>query len=795
MRINLRLKHLAVLLLVETAMSLLLAQGKVLIYGKITNSHGQPVELVSVAVKNSVRGTTSDSNGNYELKTGKQDSLNLVFTCLGYQSQERTIPCNDDYLLSVVMLPFSQQMDEVDVIEDRKETVRMNKIDAQSTQVVPDASGNAVEALITTLPGVSSTNEMSSQYSVRGGNFDENLVYVNGVEVYRPLLIRSGQQEGLSFINPALVSSISFSSGGFDAQYSDKMSSVLDIKYRKPTGFAASASVGLLGASAHLETLSKNGKFSQLHGIRYKRSTYLLNTLDTEGEYDPSYIDYQTLLTYKFNNNWSLSFLGNYSNNKYKFIPQTRETTFGTYNNSQKFIVYFEGWENDVFSSLTAATTLNYTPNLTSNYKLTLSSFSTNEKERYDILGQYRLHDIDSNTGEDTKGDSIKDIGIGGYMEHARNDLKIGVQSLSLSGSNILEDHYLRWGATFQTEKIDDDLTEWVFRDSSGYTLPTNSSSLQLYSYFRTQNDFRTYRIRGYVQDAFSTDKISLTYGVRYSYWTFNDEFIVSPRASIVYTPKEGHYIRFAAGRYVQTPFYKEIRNREGDLNKDIKSQKSLHFVLGYDYFFKMWERPFKCTVEAYYKKMRDLIPYDVDNVRIVYYGTNNSKGYAYGLESRLYGEFVPGVDSWIGVTLMKTEEKLDGMTSYVPRPTDQRYNFTMFFQDYLPGNPNYKSHLRMIFGGGLPAGVPNGDKSMIGMNRSRPYQRVDWGISRLITSNKMSEGVLKSLWIDFEVLNLFGINNTNSYFWVFDVESNEGYAVPNYLTGRRFNLKISAKF
>ncbi|MDA3854282.1 MAG: carboxypeptidase-like regulatory domain-containing protein [Bacteroidales bacterium] len=763
------------------------------IYGRISDTQGFPLELVSIAVKNSLRGTTSDSNGNYELENGLQDSLTLVFSRIGYLEVEHTLPCTADYGFSLSMSSTSQQIEGVTVEEDRIESVRMNKIDAKSSQIVPDASGSGVEALITTLPGVSTTNEMSSQYSVRGGNFDENLVYVNGVEVYRPLLIRSGQQEGLSFINPALVSNISFSSGGFDAQYGDKMSSVLAIQYRKPTGFAASASVGLLGASAHLETLSKDGKFSQLHGVRYKTSTYLLNTLDTDGEYDPSFVDYQTLLNYKFNSNLSLSFLGNYSYNQYNFVPQSRETKFGTYTDQRMLKIYFEGWENDIFSSFTGAATLDYTPNSTSSYKLSLSSFATNERERYDILGEYWLNEVDSDTGSDTYGDSIQNIGVGGYMEHARNDLRVNINSASISGSHVLDNHYLSWGTTVQTEQIKDNLTEWVFRDSSGFSQPQSKDTLKMYSYYRTDNNFNSVRLKGYVQDSYKADKISLNYGVRYSYWSFSNELVVSPRAAIVYAPDDTHFLRFATGRYVQTPFYKEIRNRDGELNKDIESQKSLHFVLGYDYFFKMWERPFKYTFEAYYKHMTDLIPYDVDNVRLEYYGDNMSKGYAYGFESRIYGEFVPGVDSWMGLTLMKTAEKIDGMDDYVPRPTDQRYNFTMFFQDYLPGNPNYKTHLRMVFGGGLPFGPPNGDKRQMTF-RSRPYQRVDWGLSRLVTSNKMAEGALKSLWIDLEVLNLFGIQNTNSYFWVSDVNGTQ-YAVPNYLTGRRLNIKVTARF
>jgi len=793
MRYKSSFKNFLIFLLTALSLSPLYAQNKVRIYGKITDTQGLPIELVSIAVKNSIRGTTTDSNGNYELENGQQDSLTLSFSCIGYLPEEYTVPCTQDYALAVILKSKSQQINTITIEEERIESVRMNKINAKSSQIIPDASGSGVEALITTLPGVSSTNELSSQYSVRGGNFDENLVYVNGIEVYRPLLIRSGQQEGLSFINPALVSNISFSSGGFDAQYGDKMSSVLDIQYRKPTGFAASASVGLLGASAHLETLSKNGKFSQLHGIRYKTATYLLNTLDTEAEYDPSFVDYQTLLNYKFNANLSLSFLGNYSYNQYNFIPQSRETKFGTYNNTRVLKVYFEGWENDVFSSFTGASTLNYTPNSSENYKLTLSAFSTNERERYDILGEYWLNEIDTDASSETYGDSIQRIGVGGYMEHARNDLRVYVNSATIEGSHDLDKHHIRWGNTIQTEKIKDDLTEWVLRDSSGFSQPQGTEDLEMYSYFRTLNDFNSVRLKGFVQDSYKAEKISLTYGLRYSYWSFNKELIVSPRAAIVYTPDANNFFRFATGRYVQTPFYKEIRNREGELNKDIKSQKSLQFVLGYDYFFKMWERPFKYTFEAYYKHMTDLIPYDVDNVRIEYYGKNMSKGYAFGVESRIYGEFVPGVDSWLGLTLMKTEEKLDGTTEYVPRPTDQRYNFTMFFQDYLPGNPNYKTHLRMVFGGGLPFGPPNGDKSQMTF-RSRPYQRVDWGLSRLVTSNKMAEGTLKSLWIDLEILNLFGIQNTNSYFWVSDVNGTQ-YAIPNYLTGRRLNIKITARF
>lgn len=795
--LDLRIKnrsYVLFILLFLLSFSALNAQLKVRIYGKISDTEGKALELVSIAVFNSTRGTTTDSKGNYELENGKKDSITIVYSLLGYESQQHTLPCTADLAFPLTLVPISQEMETFEVEENRVSQVRMNTIDAKSTSMVPDASGSGVEALITTLPGVSTTNEMSSQYSVRGGNYDENLIYVNGVEIYRPLLIRSGQQEGLSFINPSMVSNISFSSGGFDARYGDKMSSVLDITYRQPTEFAASVSVGLLGASAHFEDISKNGKFTQLHGIRYKTATYLLNTLDTDAEYNPSFVDYQTQLKYKFNNNWSLSFLGNYSYNQYQFIPESRKTEFGTYQDARELVVYFEGWEDDVFQSITGAASLNYTPNSQVSHKLTFSSFVTNEKEYYDIQGDYWINELGGEVGSEDYGDSVKLIGVGSYQEHARNDLKVYVNSAAVSGTYQLDNHLISWGTTLQFERINDNISEWEYVDSIGYSKNKNATpNFDLYESYSTINAFNSVRLHGFVQDVYDFDKISLSYGLRYNYWSFNNELVFSPRASVVYSPNDDNFFKFSLGRYCQSPFYKEIRDKEGDLNTDIESQKSIHVVLGYDRFFSLFERPFRYTLEAYYKHMTDLIPYDVDNVRIDYYGDNMAKGYAYGIESRVFGEFVPGVDSWVGLTLMKTEEKLDDTDSYVPRPTDQRYNFTMFFQDYFPGNPNYKSHLRLIFGGGLPFGPPNGDKSDM-VFRSSPYQRVDWGLSRLIATNKMSDKVLKSLWIDFEVLNLFGIENTNSYFWVSDVSGNQN-AVPNYLTGRRFNLKVTAKF
>ena len=770
------------------------AQDQIRIYGKVTDESGLPIELVAVAIDNVMRGTTTDSNGSYELPYYKSDSVSLHFSRLGYEFVVRRVSAQQDLRLDVVMASLSQQIGEISVEEKRITSVRMNKIDAKQGTVVPSASGNGVEDLIATLPGVSSTNELSSQYAVRGGNYDENLVYVNGIEIYRPLLIRSGQQEGLSFINPALVSNISFSSGGFDAEYGDKMSSVLDITYRQPVGFAASASVGLLGASAHVESRSKNGKFTQLHGWRYKTSAYLLNTLDTKAEYTPSFMDYQTLLRYKFNDSWSMSFLGNYSFNQYNFVPKSRETEFGTYNNAKVFNVSFDGWETDRFVTATGALSLRYSPSSVAEYQLTASSFQTNENESFDILGEYWLNEVETDMGAENYGDSIQQIGVGGYMQHARNDLQVAVNTLSFRASHDLGLHLVSWGLSLQHERISDQINEWMMRDSVGYSQPhSTSGDLEMLKYYNSDVNMNSIRTSGFVQDAYSADKISFTVGLRYNYWSFNKELSVSPRAAIVYAPENDRYWRFSLGRYVQAPFYKEIRDLSGDINDQIKSQNSFHFVLGYDYFFRLWERPFKYTFEAYYKHMTRLIPYDVDNVRIRYYGENMAKGYAYGVESRIFGEFVPGVDSWLGLSLLSTRERLDGTSSYERRPTDQRYNFTMFFQDYMPGNPNYKTYLKMIFGGGLPFSAPGLEQRKMVL-QSRPYQRVDWGLSRLIASNKMSTSVVKSLWVDFEVLNLFGIKNANSYFWISDVSGNQ-YPVPNYLTGRRFNLKIMARF
>lgn len=795
----------SLLLFIALAYVDLHAQNKFVIYGTVSNENGDPLELVSIVVENSMRGTTSDSNGNYELELPQKDSIVILFSRIGVEKKSVTVAYPDKNIpLDMILKVTSQQMLEIEVTENRYESITMDKLDPKLGQNLPDASGNAIESLVMTLPGVRTNNELSSQYSVRGGNFDENLVYVNDIEVYRPFLIRSGQQEGLSFINSKMVANVGFSAGGYDARYGDKMSSVLDIHYRRPQYFSASASVSLLGASVHLETASKNKKFTQIHGLRYKSNQYLLGTLDTKGEYRPSFFDYQTYLTYKINSKLDIGFLGNVSQNVYQFRPQTRSTSFGTWNIARQLNVYFDGWENDKFLTGMGALTLNYLASKKSTIKLITSAFVTNEQENFDITGEYWLNELDTRIGTGTTGDSIANIGVGGYHQHARNRLQANVISAELKGLHDLGVNLIRWGVKIQNEDIDDEINEWEYRDSAGYSVPYSNSEVLLFDAHHANIHLSTQRVNMYVQDSYAlkTTKgnLNVTAGLRYAYWTFNNESLFSPRASVEFIPewKSKVHLRAAAGTYYQAPFYKELRDPSGIVNTEIKSQKSMHYVGGLDYYFKKWERPFKFSAEVYYKQMSDLIPYDIDNVRIDYYGKNMAEGYAKGIDMRFYGEFVPGVDSWISLSLLDTKEKVhypDFTTDWVSRPTDQSYNISMFFQDYFPGNPDYQLYLLAHVGGRLPTGPPNGNKSQMVFSFP-PYYRVDMGMTRKI-SGEVRQNFLKhfkSIYIGAEVLNLLNINNVNSYFWIKDVY-NQTYAVPNYLTGRRLNIKLTANF
>ena len=788
--------------------SAVLAQSRIKISGKVIDADNQGLELVSVRIGGTTQGTLTDLKGEYELTVASQDSIEIIFSCLGYRTEKRVLAApQGNVVLNMRLYTKDKKLGEVVVTEIRKQTSTLQKIDAKDLRLMPDASGGSIESMLSTLAGVNSSNELSSQYSVRGGNFDENIVYVNGIEIYRPLLVRSGQQEGLSFINPDMVGSIGFSSGGYSAEYGDKMSSVLDITYKQPEAFEGAVAASFLGASAMIGHSTK--RFSQLHGFRYKTNSTLLSSLDTKGEYDPSFFDYQTYLTYKFSPNWNISLLGNISNNIYNFTPQERTTKYGTYTSASQFKVYFDGQEKDKFQTFFGALSLNYGVSKYTALSLLASAFATNEIVTYDITGEYWLDELDmANNGgvPQTSGT----LGYGTYHEHARNRLNASVFAIAAKGATRFGKNELKYGVNFQREIIKDRVREWELRDSAGYSLPHTGNGIDLVSSLSSYQNMQSNRFSFYAQDTYKLRAKSgfytFTGGIRGSYWGFNKEFILSPRASVGYIPNFNDRLtfRFATGLYYQAPFYKELRDtvRTGEnyvvrLNRSIKSQRSIHFVLGSDYSFRAVNRPFKFTAELYYKKLDNLIPYEVDNVRIWYSGRNESKGYAAGLDLKLFGQFVPGTDSWLSFSLMRTQETIGGIK--VPRPTEQRYSIALFFQDYVPRFPKYKFSLRAIWSDGLPVGAPRLGRQA-GYFRTTPYRRVDIGASRLLVGGEdrlMKRGFFryfKSIWIGLDVFNLLDISNVNSYYWVTDIYNHQS-AVPNYLTMRQFNLRLSMEF
>jgi len=786
------------------------AQEKITVSGFVMDTKSHALELVNVSELNGRIATYTDESGYYSIQLPKTDTIILKYSCLSYQTATRIIPAEMKSLrVNVTLGSSSRTLNEVVIRGQQRQTNTLETLDASKVRLLPDASGGSIEALLVTFAGVSSNNELSSQYSVRGGNYDENLVYVNGIEIYRPLLIRAGQQEGLSFVNPEMVKEVKFSAGGFDAKFGDKMSSVLDIQYKKPEKLEAAATMSLLGANIYLGQASKNGKFTQIHGFRYKTNSYLLGTLDTKGEYNPSFLDYQTNLNYKITPSLELSFLGNFSQNSYQFKPKDRETDFGTYNQRLSLKIYFDGKERDLFQTAFGALTL--TKTLSKDFKLSLQSsvFQTKENENYDITSQYWLNETPINNNEaDTANTKL--LGIGTYHEHARNYLTANVFNISQLGKWKIDQQEIQWGLTYQREQINDDLKEWKMRDSAGYALPYSDQEIRLVYNMRSKVRMESNRFTGYLQDSWHFRKEAglfvLTAGIRGNYWDFNKETLVSPRASIAFIPawKQNYTFRFASGIYYQSPFYKELRDTVTTngmtvvvLNQNIKAQKTIHYVAGMDYHFVGLDRPFKFTAEAYYKDMSNLIPYTVDNVRIRYYGENMAEGYTAGLDMKLFGEFVPGTDSWISLSFMKSQETIHGIT--VSRPNEQRYNASLFFQDYFPNNPKFSMSLKVVWADGLPFGPPDSDKSFATL-RMPPYRRVDIGLSRILVGGEdkiMEAGLLrnfKNIWIGVDCFNLLDIRNVNSYYWVTDI-NNSQWAVPNYLTGRQFNIRLAAEF
>ena len=770
---------------------------RVTIKGKVTDTNRNPIEIANVKVEGQAAGCLTDLKGNYIFDCESSDSLVIAYSMLGYQTRKRTLRNpQDTVVVNVTLPPMDYKLQAVEIVDEQRQMGSTQQIKApKQLRLSPDASGNGVEAIISTQAGVSSHSELSSQYNVRGGNFDENSVYVNGIEIYRPLLIRAGQQEGLSFLNPDMVGSIAFSTGGYEAKYGDKMSSVLDITYRRPTSFEGTVSASLLGGSVYIGT--GNNKISFSNSIRYKTNSYLLGTLDTKGEYAPKFLDYQTFFEWRPTHKLSLSFIGNISRNDYKFTPSDRSTKFGTMENAKEFKVYFGGWEKDAFNTLFGSLSLPYTMDEYNRISLQGSAFNTREEETYDIIGEYWIDEINAD----------ENMSVGRYMEHARNYLEADVHTLSLSGLHFIKSHDLRWGLQWKGEHISDNQREWEMRDSAGYNIPhTGNNIMPIYS-LKSRTSTNSNHIKGYIQDTYkfssSIGVISVNAGLRLSHWDWNNEFLVSPRASVGLIPKfnDNMTLRFASGVYYQVPFFKELRDTittEGIttvvLNKNIKSQRSIHFVLGYDYNFKMLDRPFKFTAEAYYKKLDNIIPYNVDNVRIVYYGENCAKGYAAGVDFKLFGEFVPGTDSWITFSIMDTKEKINN-SGWLPRPTDQTFNASLYFTDFFPGTDKWKMSLRAVYADGLPFGPPHTGREKQTF-RAPAYKRVDIGMSYRMLDNSeyiYRTGIyqyIKNIWLGIDAFNLLGINNVNSYYWVSDIYNNN-FAVPNYLTGRQLNVRL----
>ncbi len=796
--------------------------------GKISNQDGIAISEINLKVVELDNiGISTDNSGKFKIKLPANKELTIVFTHIQYEDKSIKITGKPGENI-VNNFSLKEKINSIPIITVESKTERqtnLQRIDPKIIQQIPDVTGG-IEASLKAFPGVAKNNELSSQYSVRGGNFDENLVYVNDIEVYRPFLIRSGQQEGLSFVNPDMVSSILFSAGGFDAKYGDKMASVLDIKYKKPTKYAASVSASLLGGSLSFEGCSNNHRFTHISGFRYKSSQYVLNSLDTKGEYKPSFTDFQTYLTYDITEKLEITFLGNYAMNSYNFVPQTRETSFGTIDEALKLKIYFDGQEQDKYSTVFGAFSTNYKFNDNLKISFTGSAYSASEQENFDIMGQYFLNELDKEMGSNNLGDSLMNIGVGTFLNHARNKLNINVINFQHRGTFKKNNYTILWGANIQNEIINDKINEWEMLDSAGYSLPytdtlnsDTSRKVGMYSNVNSKNYMSTYRLTSFIQKTnimeIDSNEFSYTIGIRENYWTFTNQLLLSPRGAISLKPNWKHdfLFRFSTGYYYQPPFYRELRDLNGQINYNIEAQKSIQFVLGTDFVFYAWGRPFKFITELYYKNFTKLIPYQIDNVRIRYLAKNDAKGYATGIDFKINGEFVPGVESWASVSIMKTMENLSDdyyyknenntlvkvEPGYIPRPTDQLVNFGLFFQDYLPRNPSYKMQLSLLFGSGLPFGPPNSERYQA-TYRMPPYRRVDIGFSKLLKSeeHQLTKGNpfhnFKSIWLGLEIFNLLDINNTISYQWVTDVRDHQ-YAVPNYLSSRRLNLKLIAKF
>lgn len=788
-----------ILLLLATAMYLT-AQGQTFVLqGKVTDEKDNPIEFVSVTCARQGKVAFTSLKGNFTLTLNSADSVVIRFSMLGYRAKTKVLRRpRGRQTLRVALYPDVSTLGEVQVQGQKIQSGQTQELRTKDMKMAPSAGGNAVEELIQSQAGVSTHSELSSQYNVRGGSFDENSVYINNVEVFRPFLVRSGQQEGLSVINPDMVERIGFSTGGFAAKYGDKMSSALDITYRRPKRFEANVSASLLGASAYVGFATP--KIAWANGLRYKTNKYLLGSLQENGEYRPNFLDYQTYLSYTPNKRWQIDFIGNISDSHYNFYPKDRSTAFGTMQNVMNFKVYFDGQEKDLFRTYFGSLSINRVFSPTTRLSLIASAYSTKERETYDIQGQYWL----------TQTESSENMAVGTYFEHARNYLQAHVENVKLMLSSKVKKHDVEAAITLKREHIKENSTEYEMRDSAGYNIPHTGADLYMIYSMRARNRLDATRTEAYVQDTWrftsgadsAATLYTLNYGLRMSHWNFNGETILSPRVSVGIIPafNQNVTLRFATGLYYQAPFFKELRDTTtynnitvAELNRKIKSQRSIHFVAGYDYRFNSMNRPFRFSAEAYYKILQNLIPYSVNNVKVVYYGDNVCSGHAAGIDLKLYGEFVPGTDSWISLSLMNTQMKLNERSMSLP--TDQRWSMNLFFTDYFPGTTKWKMALKLAYADGLPFSAPHREMERNSF-RAPAYKRADIGMSyRLLDNESRSKKVpFKNIWLGIDCLNLLGINNVNSYYWITDV-TNQQYAVPNYLTGRMLNGRILFEF
>ena len=795
------------------------------ITGIVLNSNNEPIENVNI--QSNQLGTISNSNGFYILKVPSNSNVTIKISHISFKSAQITLNLKpgEKYIFNPVLNSEFEQIETV-VIRSTKR-VSLEGVTTISPKIIRSIKGAqpGVENLLKTLPGVNISNEMSSQYSVRGGNFDENLVYVNDIEIYRPFLVRSGQQEGLSFINSNMVQNLEFSAGGFQSKYGDKLSSVLDITYRKPKEFGIDVDLNLLGGSITAEGISKNSKLSAIFGLRYRDNSLLVDARETKTNFDPKFLDTQTYIDYKINSKFKLSFLGNITSNNYNYEPQTRQTNFGTLTNPLALLVFYQGQEKDSYNTYFGAIKSSYDVNDNLNLKIIASSFQTTEQEYFDILAQYRLGEVNSNIGDENLGDVEFSEGIGSQINHARNDLDALISTIEHRGSYKKNKHRLEWSIKYSHENIRDRVVEWEVIDSAGFSINPpnidnfdtepylpNTGPLAPYENIRSTNNTTVNRLQAFAQFSkrsfIGPHEIFYNFGIRAHQWKINEnntnskeQMVFSPRAQFSIKPDspKDMLFRFSGGLYYQPPFYRELRDYNGDVNSNVKAQKSIHFVVGHEYNFSIWQRPFKLVSEAYYKNLSNVNPYTVENVRIRYAANNNAKAYAYGLDVRLNGEFVPGMESWFSFGYLKTEESIAGK-KFIPRPMDQRLKFGILFQDYIPNMPKMKMYLNLVYNTGVPGGSPSYADVYDYQNRLPDYKRADVGMSYFIVNrnniaNNSWKSNIKELSVGFEIFNIFDVQNSITNTWVRDVYSKRQYSIPNYLTPRIFNLRLNIKF